>query len=106
MRLVLIAAAVLIPAAAPLVAHADDLRVERIMVSDLNLASPQGEAAAVARVRAAARRVRAADSRPLRLAQAERACRRTAEEGAMARIRPMILAARQDNAPTVSASLR
>lgn len=106
-RLVLaaLAATVLFPAVAA-AQSAGDLRAERISVSDINLNSPAGEALAQRRIRDAARRVCSADSQALRFAQAERACRRAAEADAMTRMQSLMVAARTDASPTVSAGLR
>ena len=99
--------AALVPAvAAKAATSADDVRVERISVYDLNLASAEGETLAQRRIRDAARRVCADDASSLRFARAERACRRNAERLAMASIKPMIVAARQSGGQGVSAGLR
>ena len=107
MLLTALTVAALVPAvSAHAAAHADDVRAERISISDLNLASAEGETLAQRRIRDAARRVCAIEASGLRYAQVERACRRDAERLAMASIKPMIVAARQSGGRTVSAGMR
>ncbi len=107
MLLTALCVAALVPAvSAHAAAPADDVRAERISISDLNLASGEGQTLAQRRIRDAARRVCATEAFSLRYAQAERACRRTSERVAMASINPMIVAARQSGGPSVSAGLR